>query len=95
MVGGGGASIWLEGALRRSCRGRFDLVGGDASTWLEGSFLRGWRGQFHDLEGALRPRWWVGVGREGGGGCRSGWRGSFDVVEGGRFDVVGGALRRG
>ena len=28
---GGGASTWLEGALRRGLRGRFDVVEGGAS----------------------------------------------------------------
>ena len=55
---GGGASTWLEGALRRGLtggeggalrrvlRGRFDVVEGGASTWLEGAIRRGWRERF-------------------------------------------------
>ena len=42
----GGASTWLEGALRRGWRGRFGVAGGGASTWLEGALRRGWRGRF-------------------------------------------------
>ena len=65
-VVGGGASTWLEVALRRVLRGRFDVVGvvastwlevrfdvvvRDASTWLQGALRRGWRGGGFDLVG--------------------------------------------
>ena len=42
----GGDSTWLEGALPRGWRERFDVVRGGASTCLKGAHRRGWRGCF-------------------------------------------------
>ena len=38
---GGGDSTWLEGAIQRRVRGRFDVVGKGVSTWFEGALGRG------------------------------------------------------
>ena len=47
----GGASTWLEGALRRGWNGYFDWVEGGAWTWLEGAIQRDGSGRFDVVGG--------------------------------------------